>query len=92
MPREGAPTEYVKPVPSCSYQILSFSANIAITRVLYKKHSLNYLPLLCDLSDQIYLFEYENFQGSIMELSGECRNVCDKALNRVGSIRVECGP
>ncbi len=43
-------------------------------------------------SDQIYLFEYENFQGHMKELSGECRNICDKQLNRVGSIRVECGP
>ncbi|XP_048016273.1 crystallin, beta B1, like 3 [Megalobrama amblycephala] len=43
-------------------------------------------------SQRIYLFEYENFQGRMMELSGECRNVCDKGLNRVGSIRVECGP
>lgn len=51
-----------------------------------------YLLLLCDLSGQIYLFEYENFQGRMMELSGECRNVCDKGLHRVGSIRVECGP
>uniref|UniRef100_A0A8C1TAY8 Beta/gamma crystallin 'Greek key' domain-containing protein n=1 Tax=Cyprinus carpio TaxID=7962 RepID=A0A8C1TAY8_CYPCA len=39
----------------------------------------------------IYLYEYENFQGSMMELSGECRNICDKGLNHVGSIRVECG-
>ncbi|TRY84429.1 hypothetical protein DNTS_020354 [Danionella cerebrum] len=43
-------------------------------------------------SHRIYLFEYENFQGRMMELSGECRNICDKGLSRVGSIRVECGP
>ncbi len=56
------------------------------------KDALAELFVFTVFSDQIYLFEYENFQGRMKELSGECRNICDKQLNRVGSIRVECGP
>ncbi|MEQ2282987.1 Beta-crystallin B1 [Ameca splendens] len=41
---------------------------------------------------KIYLYEYENFQGSRMDLFGECRNLCEKGFDRIGSIRVECGP
>lgn len=44
------------------------------------------------MPDQIYLFECENFQGRMMELNSECRNICDKGFDRVRSIRVECGP
>ncbi|XP_076833272.1 crystallin, beta B1, like 3 [Brachyhypopomus gauderio] len=40
----------------------------------------------------IYLFEGENFQGHMMELNGECRNVSEKGFDHVRSIRVECGP
>lgn len=43
-------------------------------------------------SFQIYLYEYENFQGRRMDLFGECRNLCEKGFERIGSIRVECGP
>ncbi|XP_030632297.1 crystallin, beta B1, like 3 isoform X2 [Chanos chanos] len=43
-------------------------------------------------SHRMYLFEFENFQGRRMELSGECRNLCEKGFDRIGSIRVECGP
>lgn len=41
---------------------------------------------------QIYLYEYENFQGRRMDLFGECRNLCEKGFDRIGSIIVECGP
>ncbi|KAM7399421.1 hypothetical protein PAMP_018694 [Pampus punctatissimus] len=41
---------------------------------------------------KIYLYEYENFQGRRMDLFGECRNLCEKGFERIGSIRVECGP
>ncbi|XP_062408506.1 crystallin, beta B1, like 3 isoform X1 [Sardina pilchardus] len=40
----------------------------------------------------IYLYEFENFQGRRMELTNENRNLCEKGLDRIGSIRVECGP
>uniref|UniRef100_A0A096M0F1 Crystallin, beta B1, like 3 n=1 Tax=Poecilia formosa TaxID=48698 RepID=A0A096M0F1_POEFO len=43
-------------------------------------------------SHQIYLYEYENFQGRRMDLFGECLNLCEKGFDRIGSIRVECGP
>ncbi|XP_022604215.1 beta-crystallin B1-like [Seriola dumerili] len=41
---------------------------------------------------KIYLYEYENFQGRRMDLFGENRNLCEKGFERIGSIRVECGP
>lgn len=41
---------------------------------------------------QIYLYEYENFQGRRMDLFGESRNLCEKGMERIGSIRVEIGP
>uniref|UniRef100_A0A4W6DY08 Crystallin, beta B1, like 3 n=1 Tax=Lates calcarifer TaxID=8187 RepID=A0A4W6DY08_LATCA len=43
-------------------------------------------------SFKIYLYEYENFQGRRMDLFGECRNLCEKGFDRIGSIRVESGP
>ncbi|KAG9333962.1 hypothetical protein JZ751_009366 [Albula glossodonta] len=41
---------------------------------------------------KICLFEKENFQGRHLELKGECKNLCEKGLDRVGSISVDCGP
>ncbi|XP_070987805.1 beta-crystallin B3-like isoform X1 [Oncorhynchus clarkii lewisi] len=41
---------------------------------------------------KMYLFEFENFQGRMMECITECRNLCEKGFERIGSIRVECGP
>ncbi|XP_041919577.1 crystallin, beta B1, like 3 [Alosa pseudoharengus] len=43
-------------------------------------------------SHKIYLYEFENFQGRRMELTNENRNLCEKGFDRIGSIRVECGP
>eukprot|EP00061_Rhincodon_typus_P013988 g40721.t1 len=40
----------------------------------------------------IYVYEQENFQGRFMEFSTECMNLCDHNFDRVGSVRVECGP
>uniref|UniRef100_A0A4W5MBY7 Crystallin, beta B1, like 3 n=1 Tax=Hucho hucho TaxID=62062 RepID=A0A4W5MBY7_9TELE len=40
----------------------------------------------------MYLFEFENFQGRMMECTTECRNLCEKGFEKIGSIRVECGP
>uniref|UniRef100_W5ME59 Crystallin, beta B1, like 3 n=2 Tax=Lepisosteus oculatus TaxID=7918 RepID=W5ME59_LEPOC len=41
---------------------------------------------------KICFWEYENFQGRHIEFNAECRNLCDRGFDRVGSIRVECGP
>ncbi|KAG7484091.1 hypothetical protein MATL_G00045280 [Megalops atlanticus] len=41
---------------------------------------------------KICLFEKENFQGRQVELKGECANLCERGLQRVGSIKVDCGP
>ncbi|XP_028827263.1 beta-crystallin B1 [Denticeps clupeoides] len=41
---------------------------------------------------RIMLFEQENFQGRMMEVFDECMNVCDRGMDRVRSIIVECGP
>ncbi|XP_023685129.1 beta-crystallin B1-like [Paramormyrops kingsleyae] len=40
---------------------------------------------------KICLFQYENYQGRCMELNSECRNLCDRGMDRIRSIRVECG-
>lgn len=37
------------------------------------------------------IFEFENFRGKKIELSGECKDVLEKA-QRVGSVIVESGP
>ncbi|XP_061105673.1 beta-crystallin B1-like [Conger conger] len=41
---------------------------------------------------KICLFRKESFQGTHLELKGECRNVCEKGLERVGSLSVAAGP
>lgn len=38
------------------------------------------------------LFEQENFQGKMMEIQNECVNTTEMGLDRVRSLRVECGP
>lgn len=40
---------------------------------------------------QLAIFEFENFRGKKVELSGECKDVLEKA-QRVGSVIVESGP
>lgn len=40
---------------------------------------------------QMAIFEFENFRGKKLELSGECKDAYEKA-ERVGSIIVESGP
>lgn len=40
----------------------------------------------------MYLYEYENFQGRRMDLFADCRNLCEKGFEKIGSIRVENGP
>lgn len=46
--------------------------------------------LICPL--QMYVFDQENFQGRMIEISNECMNVCEMGMDRVRSLRVECGP
>ncbi|KAL0974187.1 hypothetical protein UPYG_G00216890 [Umbra pygmaea] len=41
---------------------------------------------------QMYVFDQENFQGRVVEISNECMNVCEMGMDRVRSLRVECGP
>ncbi|XP_055009674.1 beta-crystallin B1 isoform X1 [Boleophthalmus pectinirostris] len=43
-------------------------------------------------SYRIMLFDQENFQGRMIEVQNECMNVCDRGMDRVRSIIVECGP
>ncbi|XP_042372850.1 beta-crystallin B1-like, partial [Plectropomus leopardus] len=43
-------------------------------------------------SFRIMLFDQENFQGRMIEIQNECMNVCDRGIDRVRSIIVECGP
>lgn len=41
---------------------------------------------------QMFVFDQENFQGRMVEISNECMNVCEMGMDRVRSLRVECGP
>ncbi|XP_069767172.1 crystallin, beta B1, like 3 isoform X3 [Narcine bancroftii] len=43
-------------------------------------------------NNRMIIYEHENFQGRWMDINTECRNICDRGFDRVGSIRVECGP
>ncbi|GCC32754.1 hypothetical protein chiPu_0011218, partial [Chiloscyllium punctatum] len=43
-------------------------------------------------TNRMIIYEYENFQGRRMDINTECRNICDRGFDKVGSIRVECGP
>lgn len=53
---------------------------------------LTYHPTVClHLFLQLALFEFENFRGKKVELSGECKDAFEKA-QRVGSVIVESGP
>uniref|UniRef100_A0A3P8ZXZ0 Beta/gamma crystallin 'Greek key' domain-containing protein n=2 Tax=Esox lucius TaxID=8010 RepID=A0A3P8ZXZ0_ESOLU len=38
------------------------------------------------------VFDQENFQGRCVEITNECMNVCDMGMDRVRSLRVDCGP
>ncbi|XP_034453323.1 beta-crystallin B1 [Hippoglossus hippoglossus] len=44
------------------------------------------------MSYKMYVFDQENFQGRMIEISNECMNVCELGMDRVRSLRVECGP
>lgn len=51
-----------------------------------KKNTYLTFPIL-----QLAVFEFENFRGKKVELSGECKDVLEKT-QRVGSVIVESGP
>ncbi|XP_056294680.1 beta-crystallin B1 [Pseudoliparis swirei] len=44
------------------------------------------------MSYKLYVFDQENFQGRVIEISNECMNVCEMGMDRVRSLRVEGGP
>ncbi|XP_073668215.1 beta-crystallin B2 isoform X1 [Paramisgurnus dabryanus] len=44
------------------------------------------------MSYKMYVFDQENFQGRMIEINAECMNVCEMGMDRVRSLRVECGP
>ncbi|XP_036384972.1 beta-crystallin B3-like isoform X2 [Megalops cyprinoides] len=41
---------------------------------------------------KVVLFELENFQGRKLELSAECKDVTEKSLDKVASVKVDSGP
>lgn len=41
---------------------------------------------------QMCVYDQENFQGRCIEINGECMNVCDMGMDKVRSLRVDCGP
>ncbi|XP_034093026.1 LOW QUALITY PROTEIN: crystallin, beta B1, like 2 [Gymnodraco acuticeps] len=43
-------------------------------------------------SYKMCVYDQENFQGRCIEINGECMNVCDMGMDRVRSLRVNCGP
>ncbi|XP_060902430.1 crystallin, beta B1, like 3 [Labrus mixtus] len=70
-------------VCSCNYLIMSHSG---------AQGSIGSHSAIGLRNHKIYLYEYENFQGRRMDLFGECRNLCEKGFDKIGSIRVESGP
>ncbi|XP_036960293.1 crystallin, beta B1, like 2 isoform X1 [Acanthopagrus latus] len=44
------------------------------------------------MSYKMFVFDHENFQGRCIEINAECMNVCDMGMDKVRSLRVECGP
>ncbi|XP_003448037.2 beta-crystallin B1 isoform X2 [Oreochromis niloticus] len=43
-------------------------------------------------SYKMWVYDQENFQGRCIEINGECMNVCDLGMDKVRSLRVDCGP
>uniref|UniRef100_UPI0037E79A85 crystallin, beta B1, like 2 n=1 Tax=Semicossyphus pulcher TaxID=241346 RepID=UPI0037E79A85 len=44
------------------------------------------------MSYKMCVFDQENFQGRCIEITGECMSVCDMGMDKVRSLRVDCGP
>ncbi|XP_035492953.1 beta-crystallin B1-like [Scophthalmus maximus] len=44
------------------------------------------------MSYKMCVYDQENFQGRCIEITGECMNVSDVGMDRVRSLRVDCGP
>uniref|UniRef100_A0A8D3CC22 Crystallin, beta B1, like 2 n=1 Tax=Scophthalmus maximus TaxID=52904 RepID=A0A8D3CC22_SCOMX len=61
-------------------------------------HCLSILPPLTSVTSsshpaaQMCVYDQENFQGRCIEITGECMNVSDVGMDRVRSLRVDCGP
>uniref|UniRef100_A0A8C6KQS9 Crystallin, beta B1, like 2 n=1 Tax=Nothobranchius furzeri TaxID=105023 RepID=A0A8C6KQS9_NOTFU len=49
-------------------------------------------PVVFNPNLQMYVYDQENFQGRCMEINAECVSVCDMGMDRVRSLRVDCGP
>lgn len=70
---------------------------LLLSRLFAVSKNVHVLEGLCQLSAcapphlQLAIFEFENFRGKKVELSGECKDACEKA-ERVGSVIVESGP
>lgn len=60
-------------------------------RSQFVKHIMVLLLFIVLSLSQLAIFEFENFRGKKVELSGECKDVFEKA-ERVGSVIVESGP
>uniref|UniRef100_A0A8C7HX17 Crystallin, beta B1, like 2 n=1 Tax=Oncorhynchus kisutch TaxID=8019 RepID=A0A8C7HX17_ONCKI len=41
------------------------------------------------MSYKMFVFDQENFQGRMVEISNECMNVCEMGMDRVRSLRIE---
>lgn len=69
--------------------------------VCWNKSEMEWIVILCKGGDQtssssppvlqLAVFEYENFRGKKVELSGECKDAFEKT-QRIGSVIVESGP
>lgn len=69
--------------------------------VCWNKSEMEWTVILCNGGDQtssssppvlqLAVFEYENFRGKKVELSGECKDAFEKT-QRIGSVIVESGP
>ncbi|KAM9857075.1 beta-crystallin B2-like [Aulostomus maculatus] len=44
------------------------------------------------MSYKMCAYDQENFQGRCVEINAECLNVCDMGMDKVRSLRVDCGP
>lgn len=73
---------------SCSF---FFNANVPVRLNRQNRTWDTSSNCLLALVLQLAAFEFENFRGKKVELSGDCKDVLEKT-QRVGSVIVESGP
>ncbi|XP_061580880.1 beta-crystallin B3-like [Cololabis saira] len=56
------------------------------------KAAQNKMSEMSGMSYKMSVYDQENFQGRVIEITSECVNVCEMGMDRVRSLRVECGP